>query len=120
MNSAHESLQLGVPLICIPQSGEQVAVAQQAQRLGVGSMHAPTHFDNIQLALQVQQRIKAILAEYEKVAVKVQVVGNMIRESGGAGYAADTIEETVRNKTKSVFAAIPNMAAPGQPNTAAF
>jgi len=118
MNSAHESLQLGVPLICIPQSGEQVAVAQRSLKLGVGSIHAPSHFDNDQLAAQVREQIPTMLAEYDQLVGRVKRVGDMIRESGGASHAADTIEETVRNRTK-VFG-IPNMAAPGQPNTAAF
>ena len=36
MNSVSESLYFGVPLVCVPQMGEQEIVARQVEALGAG------------------------------------------------------------------------------------
>jgi len=118
MNSAHETMLAGKPSICIPQSGEQIAVAQRFLTLKLGHFFSPTHFNNTELATQVRNAVNDIHSRYDDVAAKMAELGVEVRESGGAKRAADVIIEAVKNRTK-IFG-VPEMQPAAAINTAAF
>jgi len=118
MNSAQESLLAAVPLICIPQSGEQVAIALRMMNRGVADMLAPTHFNNTELAQQVMLALPLMRRGNSHVDAKVKQLSAALREPGGVATAADIIEEVVRNRT-NVFG-VPDLAPQSMPRTASL
>jgi len=118
MNSVQESLMAGVPIACVPQSGEQVAIAMRVSTHKVGSVHAPSHFNNTELAEQVNISIREFQKGLPEVDMNVQRVGGWFRNQGGVEMVANTIEETVRNRT-SVFR-VAELPASRVLNTASF
>ena len=88
MNSAHEGLYCGVPLIVIPQSADQPVVATQVSRVGAG------------LALQMQgltvaglrEAADQVLGEVSFKAAALEIRG-ALRQAGGYRQAVDDIFE---------------------------
>jgi len=118
MNSAHESMLAGKPAVCIPQSGEQIAVAQRLLTMKLSHFFAPTHFNNTELANQVRYAVSDIEMRYEDVSAGMALLGQAVRDGGGSKRAADIIVEAVKNRTK-IFG-VPEMQPAAMPNTAAF
>ncbi|MBB6634242.1 macrolide family glycosyltransferase [Cohnella thailandensis] len=91
MNSTHEGLYYGVPLIVIPQGADQPVIARQVAEVGAGiplpmqGLTAPRLREAVDLALS--------RASYTKCASRI---GEALRNSGGYSQAADEILEYVR------------------------
>jgi MGT family glycosyltransferase len=91
MNSVHEGLYYGVPLILIPQQIEQLfnahCVAAQGAGLIIGNRIERGHLT----ASELRQALDTILSEpgYREAAVKVQKI---LRATGGYRQAADEIQ----------------------------
>ncbi|RUS48951.1 macrolide family glycosyltransferase [Cohnella sp. AR92] len=90
MNSAHEGLSHGVPLIVIPQSADQPLVAGQVARVGAGitlPMQGLT-------ASQLREAADHVLSQpsFKKAAEKMR---GSLREAGGARRAVDEILEGI-------------------------
>ena len=86
MNSASEGLYLGVPLVMLPQTSEQGAVATRAEQLGAGLRLRKITPAAIRGALETVMNDPS----YRENAKKI---GASFRASGGAKAAADCIEE---------------------------
>lgn len=91
MNSVHEGLYYGVPLIIIPHHFEQFINGQAVEIQGAGmivdSQRQRGHFT----AIELQRALETILAEprYRLAAQKVQ---QTLRATGGYQQAADEIQ----------------------------
>ncbi len=86
MNSASEALYFGIPLIMLPQTSEQGAVAERTKQLGAGLMLPKTNESAIRSA------VETVLTDpgYRENAKKI--AENFRRCSGAAG-AANKIEQ---------------------------
>ncbi|MGG4345706.1 macrolide family glycosyltransferase [Paenibacillus lautus] len=88
MNSTHEGLYYGVPLIVIPQSADQPIIAGQVAHIGAGitlQMQGLT-------ANQLREAADHVLSDstYKKAAINI---GKSFRQSGGYHQAVDEIFE---------------------------
>ena len=86
MNSASEALYFGVPLVMLPQTPEQGAVAEQAAQLGAGLKLTKT--DTVSIRTAVEQAFSN--PEYQKHALEI---AEGFRRCPGAVGAADKIEQ---------------------------
>jgi MGT family glycosyltransferase len=88
MNSVSEGLSAGLPLLVVPQRGDQFVVAQRIVELGAGIALAPSDVTADRLRASVQR----LLGQdgYRQAAA---ILGARIREAGGACRAADRILE---------------------------
>lgn len=86
MNSAHEGLYYGVPLVVIPQSADQPIVAEQVARLEAGiALPMPSLTAN-----ELREAVNEVLSRssFKENAVRV---GASFRQSGGYRQAVDEI-----------------------------
>lgn len=86
MNSASEALYFGVPLVMLPQTSEQGAVAERALQLGAGLKLAKTD------AASLRNAVENVLSapEYQECA---KTIAGGFRRCPGAAGAADKIEQ---------------------------
>ena len=91
MNSSSEGLYNNVPLIVVPQFGDQPVVAKRVEELGAG---VPLMGDISPLA--IENAVNKILSDnsYKENAKKV---GESLRECGGYKKAAEAIYEAIDN-----------------------
>jgi MGT family glycosyltransferase len=91
MNSVHEGLYYGVPMIVIPQQAEQSGVGTQVQKVGAGLLlrlpSIPDLRDNLQKVLTNPQ-----YAQHSKQ------LGDALKAAGGAQKAVDEIMAFTRQK----------------------
>lgn len=91
MNSVHDALYLGVPLLLVPQQAEQTMTAARIEQFGAGvRVEHPTPT----LLRQSAERILSD-ATYKQNADKL---GEGLRNSGGAPRAAELVLAMVRGK----------------------
>jgi MGT family glycosyltransferase len=87
MGGTLEALHHGVPMVCVPITGEQIANAQAVAALGAGQV---IPWDEV-----TAERLRAAvlrLAGDPEVAVRLAVLRKEIHEGGGGAAAADAIE----------------------------
>jgi MGT family glycosyltransferase len=89
MNSVNEGLRAGLPLLVVPQRGDQFVVAQRIAELGAGIALAPPDVTAQRLRASVQ-----LLLEGDRYRQRAAMLGALIREAGGASRAADRILES--------------------------
>jgi len=91
MNSVHDALYLGVPLLLVPQQAEQTFTAKRVVELGAGLMlkrHQVT-------AEALKTHVHRLLSEPGFHAA-AQQIGATLREAGGMPRAVDEIEALLR------------------------
>ncbi|MFD0617729.1 macrolide family glycosyltransferase [Paenibacillus sp. GCM10027629] len=88
MNSTHEGLYYGVPLIVIPQSADQPIIAGQVANIGAGIQLQMQSLTANQLREAVDHMLS--LSSFKNAAANI---GESFRESGGYHQAADEIFE---------------------------
>ena len=86
MNGVGESLHYGVPLVIVPQMGEQELVAAQVQRLGAGVRLPRNRVTPESLRAAVQRVLNERAFRDRAVAI-----GDSFKAAGGAGLGADAI-----------------------------
>jgi UDP:flavonoid glycosyltransferase YjiC (YdhE family) len=88
MNSTHEGLYYGVPLIVIPQSADQPIIAGQVANIGAG---ITLHMQNL-TANQLREAADHVLnsSSFKKAATNIS---GSFRQSGGYHQAVDEIFE---------------------------
>ncbi|MCC3373667.1 macrolide family glycosyltransferase [Cohnella sp. REN36] len=96
MNSTHEGLYYGAPLLVIPQSADQPLIARQVAELGAGlelQMHSLT-------AHQLREAADLVLSQssYKNAAERMS---DSFRQSGGYRQAVDEIFEWTRGSSIS-------------------
>ncbi|RAV00235.1 macrolide family glycosyltransferase [Paenibacillus sp. YN15] len=86
MNSVHEGLYNGVPMIVIPQSADQPVIAGQAAKVGAG---LPLHMQSL-TAGQLRQAVDEVLSRpsFREAAAAMR---ESFRSSGGARQAVNEI-----------------------------
>jgi len=90
LNTVLDSLACGVPLIAVPITYEQPAIASRIRWTGVGAV--------LPLAKLNAQRLRDTIrqvASNPSYASKAQVIKMSIEQSGGVRGAADLIEKTI-------------------------
>jgi MGT family glycosyltransferase len=92
MNSVSESLHYGVPLVVVPQMGEQELVGRRVEQLGAGVHLARTSVT----ADTLRNAVHRVLDE-SAFRDGATALGDSFRASGGAGRGADAILAFVRN-----------------------
>ncbi|MBL8154688.1 MAG: hypothetical protein JNM70_10940 [Anaerolineae bacterium] len=94
MNSAHDGLYYGVPLLLVPQQMEQMFTAQRAAHLGAGVMLKPGQVSARTLREQTER-----LLSNPSFKAEAQRLGDSLRAAGGAARAADIIEDLLRSRS---------------------
>ena len=85
MNSVSESLACGVPVVVIPQMGEQAIVGSQVQHLGVGLC-----LTKKATAAELQGAVRRLLAD-DRFRHQAAIVRQSFQDAGGVGEAVDAI-----------------------------
>jgi MGT family glycosyltransferase len=96
MNSASESLYHGVPLLVIPQIGEQAIVGRRVEQLGAGICFAKEEATPERL----RESVIRLLSE-ESFRQQAAAVGQSFRTSGGVERAALSILKFTRGRRSS-------------------
>ena len=86
--SAMEALWFAVPTVAIPQAVDQFANAARLEELGVGRQLAAGELT----AARLRELVLGLAADGE-VAARLARVSAEVRAAGGAGHAADAVEE---------------------------
>jgi MGT family glycosyltransferase len=86
MNSVSESLLHGVPLVCVPQMGEQEMVARRVEALGAGLYLAKSEVTADRLRESVQR-----VLDDDRFRRQAAVVRQSFEAAGGAARGADAI-----------------------------
>lgn len=108
MNSMHESLVNGVPMIALPMQGEQFVNAHRIEEMGCGLM---MNIENIKQD-DLLKKVHYLLENY-RVKSNTQAVGEALKRAGGVTKATAIITQTARaNKTNKL--AIPIAAEQGR------
>ena len=91
MNSVNESLYFGVPLIMLPQTGEQFGVASRTEELGAGLILKDTFPENI---------LRAVKKIFSDVSYRenAQKISEDFKRCPGASGAADKITEVCKRR----------------------
>jgi MGT family glycosyltransferase len=101
LNSIHDGLYCGVPLLLVPQQEEQTFNALRVVELGAGLM-----LKNSQVTAQTLRSTTAKLLAEARFKAESNRVGDTLRAAGGAARAANEIESLLRKQE-------------GRPNTGA-
>jgi MGT family glycosyltransferase len=88
MNSANEGLYFGVPLVVVPQRGDQHMVGARIAELGAGITISPRDLD----AARLRAAVEAVLAR-PAFRESAQSLGASLRAAGGYCRAADAIQD---------------------------
>ena len=88
MNSTNEGLYNGIPLIVVPQAGDQPIVAKRVEELGAGV----ALIDNVN-SDSISEAVNRVLSNnfYEVYKKNAEKIGKSLRECGGYKRAADII-----------------------------
>ncbi len=93
MNSLHEGLYCGVPLLLVPQQLEQIFNAHRVVELGAGLMLSPAQLDAKSIRAAAAQ-----LLHDSRFKTEAERIGRSLREAGGARRAADEVEALLRTR----------------------
>ncbi|MDO4482770.1 MAG: glycosyltransferase [Bacillota bacterium] len=90
MNSVSEGLYFEVPLILVPQTPEQLAVAKRAEEMGAGVMLAETE----RSAVDIRNAVEQVLGDgsFKAAASKIS---KGFKNSGGVKEAREFLEKTI-------------------------
>jgi MGT family glycosyltransferase len=94
MNSVSESLSCAVPMVVVPQMGEQALVGRQVERLGAGVYVSKEEATPHTLRASVHR----LLAD-TRFRRQAEIVRRSFQESGGAARAADLIQSFTRQRS---------------------
>jgi MGT family glycosyltransferase len=87
MNSVHDALYLGVPLLVVPQQTEQTLTAMRVVELGAGLMLKKT-----EVTVSTIRTSAARLLLDPQFKASANLIGDSLRAAGGVARAADEIE----------------------------
>ena len=111
MNSTMEALYYGVPMVAVPQMGEQEVTAHRLEQLGLGRF-----IDRDAVTPELLAQAVTEVMESTALHQRVQAMQHRVRAAGGTSRAADVIERTLRQPTQTPLphvAAAPAAEAPG-------
>ncbi len=96
LNSLHDGLYCGVPLLLVPQQVEQLMNAMRVVELGAGLM-----LKKGQVSVHTIRDSAARPLTESQFAVSASRIGDTFRAAGGVRRAADEIEELLRKRTNA-------------------
>jgi MGT family glycosyltransferase len=95
MNSVSESLHHGVPLVLVPQMGEQEIVARRVEDLGAGLCITKTEVT----ADVLRQSVRRVQSD-ERFRIQAALAGKSFAAAGGAARGADAILAFTRAQSR--------------------
>jgi MGT family glycosyltransferase len=96
MNSVHEGLWYGVPMVIIPQQLEQAIVARQVDKMGAGVALATRPPIGQVSAAELRQAVETVFSDVETYRTAAARLGESLRAAGGATRAAEIILDFAR------------------------
>jgi MGT family glycosyltransferase len=93
LNSVHEALWNGVPMVAVPQQIEQLHNARAMEAAGAGLVIDAEAKGQHVAPAQLRAAVDRISADRETYAAAAARIGSSLREAGGIARAADIIEE---------------------------
>jgi MGT family glycosyltransferase len=90
LNSVHEGLYFGVPMVALPQQMEQAIVVDQVQRQGAGIALGVTPPYGTTTAGELCTAVERVLGDGRYAAASKRL-GETLRTAGGAARAADVV-----------------------------
>jgi MGT family glycosyltransferase len=94
LNSVHDALYCGVPLLLVPQQEEQAFNARRVVELGAGLL-----LENRQVSAPALRSLAARLLAEASFKAQAQHIGATLREAGGPARAADEVEGLLRRSS---------------------
>jgi hypothetical protein len=91
MNSVHEGLWYGVPMVVIPQQIEQAVVAAQVAKTGAGVALATKPPIGRVTAAELRGAVETVFKDVENYRAVAHRLGESLRGAGGAARAAEAI-----------------------------
>jgi MGT family glycosyltransferase len=95
MNSVHEALWFGVPMIVVPQASDQLFVARRVEELGAG-----IRLENAQVTVErVRTAVETLLAS-QTAREASATLGQSLKSAGGFHKASDEIEAFIQRNVR--------------------
>lgn len=101
INSAHESLQVGTPIVGIPMLADQQDMAMRVQDAGAGLMLNKARFTSEQLSAAILR-----VMNEESFRAAILPIQASFREAGGIHRAADLIERCAERSSEAITKAL--------------
>lgn len=96
LNSIHEGLFYGVPMVAVPHQTEQAIVALQLEAQGAGiALKTSPPYGDVSVA-ELQSGLRKILSD-KSYAQNAKRLGDSLRNAGGYQRAADEIQVLIKN-----------------------
>jgi MGT family glycosyltransferase len=96
LNSMHESLLAGVPMVAVPQQFEQLHNALAMTHGGAGITLDTEAFGGTVSPAELRQSVETIIADLGGYRARASALGQSLRQAGGFTAAADRIEAMAR------------------------
>jgi MGT family glycosyltransferase len=96
LNSVHEALWYGVPMVTVPQHFEQLHNAESVARGGAGILLDAEAHGGVVAAGDIRKAVEMIAADLPGYRVRAKALGQSLRDGGGYSGAADRIEKMIR------------------------
>lgn len=96
LNSAHEALLYGVPMLVVPQQSEQAIVARRVVEAGAGVGAGMTPSYGQTTADELRAAVTTLSADLPRYADAARRMGDTLRAAGGATRAADVLIEAAK------------------------
>jgi MGT family glycosyltransferase len=102
LNSLHEALWFGVPMVAVPQHYEQLHNAEAMSARGAGITLDAEATGGIVSPAELRQAVETVAASRDTYARNALALGETLRAAGGFVAAADRIEQIARPRSGHV------------------
>jgi UDP:flavonoid glycosyltransferase YjiC (YdhE family) len=102
LNSMHESLWSGVPMVAVPQQFEQLRNAQAMAAAGAGIVIDAEAWGKPASAAALRAAVDELEAGHQRYADAAAMLGRSLREGGGYVEAANRIEQAATRRSAPV------------------
>lgn len=102
LNSLHESLWSGVPMVAVPQQFEQLRNAQAMEAAGAGLLIDSEAWGKPASAAVLREAVGKVEAGHERYAAAAAALGQTLRAGGGYVEAANIIERAATRRSDPV------------------
>ncbi len=102
LNSMHESLWAGVPMVAVPQQFEQLRNAQAMAAAGAGLVLDDEAWGKPANARMLRAAVDQLEAGHETYAAAARTLGQSLRDGGGYVEAANRIEQAATRRSAPV------------------